>query len=108
MRTLADVDFDRLVNDFYAESGGDLVGLWELAKEVEELIGAGSAVQDDSTAIVRALLARGLRAGTPPYSIDGYEPWPDQHPDAVVDRIRQEWDQLGRMPSLPDIVWFGR
>lgn len=32
MRTLADVDFDRLVNDFYAESGGDLVGLWELAK----------------------------------------------------------------------------
>ena len=108
MRTLTDHERRILVDDLYAESGGDLVGLWEIAKEVEELVGTGDAAREQSLAIVDDLLAKGLVVGDPPYGPHGYQPWEDQDPEKVVGKIRAEWISLGRTPNIPDIAWFAR
>jgi len=108
MRILTDHERRSLVEEFHAESGSDLVGLWEIAKEVEELVGTGETVKEQSLMIVRDLLAKGLIAGDPPYSPGGYKAWDDQAPGNVLDRIRVEWLGLGHTPNIPDIVWFGR
>ena len=108
MRTLTDCERRSLVDEFYAESGSDLVGLWEIAKEVEEFVGTGETAREQSLMIVRDLLEKGLVAGDPPYSPGGYKVWDDQVPVNVVIRIRTEWLSLGHTPKIPDIVWFGR
>ena len=113
MRELTEAEFNELIDELYVESSEDIVGLWEVVKMIEDLTGPDSAAQDDrlmtvSLAIVCALLAKGLQAGDPPYQAGGYNPWPNQKSDAIVDRIRREWKQLGHAPSIPDIVWFGR
>lgn len=108
MNTLTDSEFRHLVGEFHAEAGGDLVGMWEICKAVEELIGVGDVFREQCLLIVKALLARGLRAGDPPYCAGGYIPWPDQEPSKVISRIRSEWLDLGHSPNIPDIVWFTR
>jgi len=108
MRTLTDRERRSLVDDFYAESGSDLVGLWEVAKEVEELVGTGEMAREQSLMVISDLLAKGLVAGDSPYSPGGYKAWADQVPINVVARIRIEWLSLGHTPNIPDIVWFGR
>lgn len=108
MRTLTDRERCSLVEEFRAESGSDLVGLWEIAKEVEELVGPGETAREQSLMIVRDLLEEGLVAGDPLYGPGGYKAWDDQVPVNVVVRIRTEWLSLGRTPNIPDIVWFGR
>lgn len=97
-----------LVDQFLAEAKEDLVGLWEIAREVHQRAGTSGDVVEDTLALIRELVSRGLQVGDPPYSATGYHPWTDQNPDRIVSRIRQEWLALGRMPDIPDIAWFGR
>lgn len=99
---------DRLVDQFFAEAGDDLIGLWEIARQFEQETGPGDLAREQTLAVVQALLTRGLRAGDPPYSAGGYQPWTDQEPAAVIERIRREWLALGRTPNIPDIAWFKR
>lgn len=106
MDTIRPSEKDRLADQFCAEAREDLVGLWEIAREVEEQTGPGEAAREQTLDLVRALLQRGLRAGDPPYLAGGYRPWPNQEPDIVIERIRREWLALGRMPNITDIVWF--
>ena len=108
IRNLTDIERDNLIRDFYNESNSDLVGLWEIIKEVGEIMGNNDEAKEQSLSIMRELLSKGLRAGDPPYCPTGYQPWTNQSPDAVVNRIRVEWSELGHTPSIPDIVWFGR
>lgn len=107
MRTLTDRERLGLVNEFLAQASGDLVGLWEVAKEVEALLGPGGTAREQSLGVVADLLAGGLVAGDPPYGPGGWQAWGDQDPAAVVARIRREWLGLGRTPDIPDIAWFG-
>ncbi len=96
-----------LVDQFCAEARDDFVGLWEIVRQVERRTGPGDTAREQTLAVIRALLARGLRAGDPPYSAMGYRPWANQEPDAVIERVRREWLALGRAPNIADIAWFG-
>ena len=108
MKMLEHSELNDLVEAFYAESSSDLVGLWEIVKEVENIFGKGDTVRDKTLTVVRALLAKGLLAGDPPYDLGGYAPWTDQNPDGVIERVGQEWRRLDHTPNIPDIAWFGR
>jgi len=98
---------ESLISRFLVEAQDDQIGLWEIVREVPQQTGPGEAAMDETLAVIRELLARGLQAGDPPYSTDGYRAWADQQPDRVIERIRRDWMVLGRTPNIPDIVWFG-
>jgi hypothetical protein len=52
------------------------------------------------------MLENGFKAGSPPYSPEGFNAWHHQDADIVIQKIRQDWTLLGRDPDLADIVWF--
>ena len=101
-------DINLMVDEFVAEARDDIVGLWKIVKELENMGADPAALREQTLAVVRSLLARGPLTGDPPYSANGFQVWADQKPDGVISRIRREWLALGRVPNIPDIVWFSR
>ena len=55
--------------------------------------------------VVRALLEHGLLAGNLTKE-GGFEPWDRQDSQTVINRIRREWRNLGRDPTIDEIAWF--
>lgn len=107
MKTLSDNQISALVAEFHTESEEDIVGLFAVAKEVAELLEDEDAAREQTLRVVEAILKSGMIAGDPPYSSKGYKPWPNQTPEAVLNRIRSEWLAMKRRPDIPDIAWFG-
>ncbi len=107
MKTLDDKQVQTLIDEFYSESSEGIVGLFAIAQAVEDLIPNADAAREQTLQIVDGLLSKGMAAGDSPYSAGGYQPWPNQNRTTVMHRIRSEWMDLGRSPSIPDIAWFG-
>lgn len=107
MRILNNAEINNLVDEFYTNSSEDIVGFFSIAKEVAEIIGDEDIAREQTLRVVRILLTKGMAAGNPPYLPGGYKPWTNQDADAVINRIRSEWLQLGHAPGIADIAWFG-
>ena len=108
MRSLTGEEFAEILEaSLPAVDDGDLIGLWWIAKLVEERIGGGAVAREQTLRVVATILAMGIRAGTTPYHPEGWQPWPDQEPGAVLARIRQDWMEAGETPNIPDSPWFG-
>lgn len=96
-----------IIDDFVDESKADFIGLWQVIGRVRSQISIEVELQQYTLDVVEMLLARGFVAINSPYKETGKsEAWLDQEPGHVIDRIRREWDALGRTPTVPDIVWF--
>ena len=108
MRVLTETEFSETVGEFYSESKDDDVGLWEIAKVVEDLIGTSEIVIAESLRIVKVLLEMGLEAGCDPQEAGGYKPWPEQDAIAILGRIEREWIERGKKPNIGDAPYFVR
>jgi hypothetical protein len=86
------------------EAKVDVLGLWQLCRSARRDWGAAtpSDVKNLVLSFVSKLLDRGLQA----VNVSDLQPWPNQDPESVIQRISSEWDSLGREPDVPDIVWF--
>ena len=88
------------------EAAGDHLGLWKAMWLVRDELGPSEA--DDKEPVIgvlSGLLEDGLLvAGFPKCRLD-FEPW-EVEPAEAVARIRREWDELGRDPSIAEIAWF--
>ncbi len=86
------------------EADYDVIGLWNLYNAARHDWGAKRPEEIRALVLgfVRELLANGVQAINP----GDLRPWPNQQPDSVIERISREWDELGREPNVPDIVWF--
>ena len=76
-----------IVEGFMSEVSIDVVGLWQIAKQVEKEMGKCDEAREQTLAIVRHLLERGFQAGGSPHQIGGYVPWPNQNAASVVELI---------------------
>jgi hypothetical protein len=101
------MDIDDLVADFLKESEVDYVGLWEIAQESREDLGARSSEEARklSLEVVRRLYEKGLRPGN--YWGGDFDYWPDEGCRAALERIEREWIRAGADPNLAEpICWF--
>jgi len=94
-----------VLREIIAECHEDYVGLWLIARKVKD---AGRADEPSTMSVVltlvTALLAHeGITAGQ--FKDFQFEVWKET-PNVIVERIKREWVELGRTPSLGDIVWF--
>jgi hypothetical protein len=96
----------RVVEEIVLEAKADWVGLWQIIGQFEPLFLDEATLRERTLDVVRVLLDRGFIAGDPIYSAHGFRPWPDQRPEAIIERIRSEWLALGRIPNIGDIVYF--
>jgi hypothetical protein len=98
---------DALVSDVLEEAKKDWVGLWRIVRGVQALPGGEASpgsVRSKTIGVCRRLLTAGLAAGQ--FS-SGQEflVW-DSAPDETLRRIQEEWDEIGRTPTIGDICWF--
>lgn len=99
----------QILDDLLEMAQIDIVGLWEVIDELRAQGTPEVELQQHALKLVEILLTRGFVAGSAPYPGAGrYEPWPDQQPGSVIDRVRREWDALGHAPrgAGTDFVWF--
>jgi hypothetical protein len=97
-----------VVAQLLVECEDDHVGLWEVINAVEFDLGVHdpSKLRAASLEIVRSLLDHpGIEAGFPTPDGRHFTPWKMSH-NNIIKRIEQEWDALGRLPTIGDIVWF--
>ncbi|SUE43691.1 hypothetical protein [Roseomonas gilardii] len=101
------VNIDKILGWCVAEAKRDYIGLWQIIDYAEraEDIDQQLPLVEKTLLLVRAFLKRGFQAVD---LIDhgGCIAWPDQNPDAVVDRIRRERDTLGQGDDFGYICWF--
>src|SRR5262245_19733937 len=99
-------DLEQMVKDFAQEARNDTVGFWRIVNAVRDEVGERSeaGVRAASLEVVEGLLNSGLEV-VDYYEGRGWAKWPEQD-RAILARIEQEWNALGRDPSLGDICWF--
>jgi hypothetical protein len=94
------------IADMYAKHAEvDYVGLWQTAKSVRERLGVQNPqqVRELGLEIAKRLYDRGLRAGD--YDYGGHmDFWPDEGRQAMLNRIKQEWEELDADPTHLDPI----
>jgi hypothetical protein len=105
--TLAAGKAERLERELLEEMKDDYVGLWEIARLVRSELGLEDpeAIREDTLHIIEQMLMRGwIRPGVATDTGD-FEAW-DTDPGKALLAIREDWDRLGRTPTVGDIAWF--
>lgn len=101
-------DIAKLKYSLLAEAEEDHVGLWEVignAKRVSPNANS-TEIQRITLDLVNELLNSGLiEAGFPASDGRSFIPWSGGSVE-MVNRIKSEWNGLGREPNLGDVVWF--
>ncbi len=101
---------DELRDSFLAECSEDDVGIWEVVQAVKR----DNADIDAATTqyltldLIRSLLETGaIQAGVFAPEDQGwkFQPWLVE-PSQAVERIRKEWDALGREPNIGDVAFL--
>lgn len=103
----ADIKSD-VKSQLRAEGEEDFIGLWEVVRSVQDDVPDADAatVRQISLEIVDELLASGdWEAGFPAEDGRSFEAW-TLAPGAASERIRGEWEQLGREPNIGEIAWL--
>lgn len=95
----------------------DWVGAWEVASVVESMASGANEVEvrDSAFLLIRQVLSHGLMeigdvAGTgshPVYVHDScrFQPW-GLPVERSMERVEQEWNALGRSPTLGEVCWL--
>ena len=97
-----------IVSDYVDEARRDYVGLWQISIRVRRDFNTKSEAENKKIVlkIVDKMLQNGLEAVTLVSSGPGCIRWKDQEATSILSRISNEWDRLGRSPSVGEIVWF--
>ena len=101
-------EFDELEKGVLDECFEDVVGLWSVIWDVRNRMpNAGDReIRRIAMKIVGDLIASGqIWAGHPTSDGRGFIYW-DMAPGAVIKKISDEWDKLGREPNVGEVVWF--
>lgn len=102
-------DRDELEQKLMDELEDDYVGLWSIFRDVREAHPTSPA--DLVKRLTLALLEKWLNSGQ--IEVGSFDPpggerfvcW-SLRPAETIERIRREWDALGRDPDIGEIAWF--
>jgi hypothetical protein len=103
-------DPESLVSSLMAELEDDYVGLWLLVKQVRRAFPEDDPheIRSKTLSLIWFLLQTGsVEAGFPSTDRPGFVPW-TMKPYGIVSRIAAEWKNLGRDPTIGEVVWFTR
>ena len=95
--------------DILIECAEDYVGLWALAWEFRNADSKRDAleIRQKTIQLIKELLNDNLiKVGN--FNVNEerfFEVW-ELSPTEIIKRIENEWDALGREPSIGEIVWF--
>ncbi len=107
MSPATDIELEGLRGQWVAEGSESDLGLWWLADDVRELLGAEATEEDVRATTLRALrplLESGKLKAVNLLEGGKFEPWPGDV-DQQLDRIAEAW-RAAVKPNIGDVVWF--
>jgi hypothetical protein len=96
------------LNELLKLGGDDWLDASSVASVAITVGGAASldAIRDSSIELITEAVRRGLmELGELDDRIRGFRKW-RMSPDRAIARVRQEWEALGRNPSVGEICWL--
>jgi hypothetical protein len=85
----------------------DSIGLWLFIGIVEDNLDiSGEELKEATLSIILELLEEGLIQAGFPRERDGFFEQKIGKPKDLVDDIKKKWNELGREPTIFDIIWF--
>jgi len=99
-----------LYKDILLSCEDDYTRLDEIIYDVKKFFNVTSAqeIQNKTLEVIKDLLGLGfieVSETTGGKDGEGFNPW-NLSPKESIDRIKKEWDALGREPNIGDIAWF--
>ena len=98
---------ERLEHELLVEMKDDYVGVWEIARLVRSELGVDDpiGIREITLQVSEEMLMHGwIRPGVATKSGE-FEPW-DTNPGTTLATIVEDWEKLGRTPTVGDIAWF--
>ncbi len=97
-------DLERIILE---ELTDDYLGVWEVARLARDELGTEdeALVREGAMSVIETMLMHGLIRPGLAKSDGRFEGW-ELDPGRAVLRIREEWERLGRTPTLGEIAWF--
>lgn len=97
-----------MAKELIAEVHADEVGLWFIVARIRDEVGDADPdrLQRETLECIELMLASGkVSAGSHRPDGRGLEPWHGDQQD-ILNRIAHEWNELGRIPDIGEIVVF--
>jgi hypothetical protein len=107
MATLSTSKAEGLERIILRELTDDYLGMWDVAQLArDELETEDDTIFFESTmSVIETMLGQGLIRPGLARSDGRFEAW-ELAPGRAALRIREEWELLGRIPTLGEIAWF--
>ncbi len=107
MATLSTAKAERLERMILEELTDDYLGMWEVAQLVRDELGTedDAEVRESTIGVLETMLMHGLIRPGLARSDGRFEAWA-LDPGRAALRISEEWERLGRMPTLGEIAWL--
>ncbi|MDB4977982.1 MAG: hypothetical protein JWM56_168 [Candidatus Peribacteria bacterium] len=106
------MSYESIKEALIRESKEDDIGLWWIVGSVSGEVCTDSVLRGDelcmaTLGMVRDLLEAGMVAGFPvrPDGKYSFKTWNISH-DEIISKIKKEWQELGREPTVGEIVWL--
>src|SRR3989338_6922742 len=98
---------EKLRMKFFISFSDDWVALWELIRMVKEIYGfeAQNEIQTFVLKFIYNLLSDKLICVGFPKKGGNFDSWKGDSME-LIQRIKDEWDALGKEPNIGDVVWF--
>ncbi len=98
---------DKIAEDCVRKAADDYIGLWQIATRVRREFGqlTNEQVKHHSLDVVHHIVQDGLHPGD--YFKAGFTFWDKNDTEAIIARIKKEWDTEHGDPTLANpICWF--
>jgi hypothetical protein len=93
---------ENVIRDLLDECNDDYVCLAKVVSDVRQSLGTAGLVES-TLFVISALLDQGVIAGQ--VENETFRIWRIPN-DNILRRIREEWRELGREPTMGEIVWL--
>jgi|GEM_PF-4969818 len=104
---MSEIDYSEIRNRWVTEGAESDIGLWWLADDLREALGAGATEQAVRTAtleVLRPLLEKNQLRTVTLQEGGTFEVWPGTV-DEILARIESGWEEVGS-PDIGDVAWF--
>jgi hypothetical protein len=107
MATLSTDKSEALERMILEELTDDYLGMWEVAQLVRDELGTedDTELREHTLSVLETMLMHGLIRPGLATSDGRFDAW-ELDPGRAALRISDEWERLGRMPTLGDIAWL--
>ncbi len=95
--------YQSIIEGFNLELNEDYVGLWQIPAELKKAGVSDKDLLSETLVVIKELVDKGAVVGE--FREDVFYEWKINLNDVLI-KIREDWQSLGKTPTIGDICWL--